>query len=143
MYDVLTIANYIIELCNKKGYSISNLKLQKMLYFTQALFLVNKNEACFREEIEAWDYGPVVPSVYRRFKTYGSSTIPYLGEDVSNKISNSDRTLIEKVVDFFSKYTASALVELTHRQAPWKKAYIPHFGNVISKSSIQEYFMNT
>lgn len=142
MYDALIIAKYIVELSNKKGYSISNLKLQKIMYFIQALFLIYKNEACFREEIEAWDYGPVVPEVYGKYKTYGSAAIPYLGDDVSNKISKFDRTLIDKVVDFFSKYSASALVDLTHRQAPWKDAYIPYKKNVIPKKSIKEYFAN-
>ena len=60
---VLDVSRYIINYCNENYYLISNLKLQKILYFVQAFFLEAKNEECFREEIEAWDFGPVIPEV--------------------------------------------------------------------------------
>ena len=68
MYDVLLMAKYIIKYCNKSNLPISNLKLQKLLYFIQAAFLVEKGHACFPDEIEAWDFGPVVPAVYYKYK---------------------------------------------------------------------------
>ena len=64
MYSVLDVAKYVIFYSNEKKYDISNLKLQKILYFIQAEFLVSENEPCFYEEIEAWNFGPVVPEVY-------------------------------------------------------------------------------
>ena len=68
MYSAVDVARYIIWYCKRQGYSISNLKLQKILYFVQAEFLVNTGKPCFSEEIEAWDFGPVVPEVYHEFK---------------------------------------------------------------------------
>lgn len=65
MYSAVIAAQYIILRCNQLGKSISNLKLQKMLYFLQAEFLVSQDRPCFRERIEAWDFGPVVPEVSR------------------------------------------------------------------------------
>ena len=79
MYKALDIARYIIERCNQNSKTISNLKLQKILYFVQAEFLVAKNQPCFREKIEAWDFGPVVPDVYFAYRMYGSTNIPCLG----------------------------------------------------------------
>ena len=76
MYDVLSIARFIINYCNEKNIVISNLKLQKILYFVQAYFLITFNRPCFRENIEAWDFGPVVPEAYHEFKQYGSGNIP-------------------------------------------------------------------
>lgn len=75
MYNALTVAKYIIKRCNDTNRIISNLKLQKLLYFVQAEFLVTTTHACFPEEIEAWDFGPVVPEVYHRYKAYSSIKI--------------------------------------------------------------------
>ena len=74
MYKALDIARYIIERCREKNRTVSNLKLQKILYFVQAEFLVTKNQPCFGETIEAWDFGPVVPEVYYEYRMYGSAT---------------------------------------------------------------------
>ena len=63
MYKVLDICRHIINYSDEKGYGISNLKLQKVLYFIQAYFVcfTEKKEPCFEENIEAWEFGPVVP----------------------------------------------------------------------------------
>lgn len=57
MYSVLDVARYVVARSNRAG-AISNLKLQKVLYFIQAEFLVVQNMPCFAEQIEAWDFGP-------------------------------------------------------------------------------------
>ena len=64
MYSAIDIARYIIWYCKNHGYTISNLKLQKILYFVQAEFLVSAGAPCFYQDIEAWDFGPVIPEVY-------------------------------------------------------------------------------
>jgi len=158
MYNVLDICRYIINYSNEHDYSISNLKLQKLLYFVQAYFLISTNdhEPCFVEPIEAWDFGPVVPVAYREYKHYGSGSIPpitsYLEFDLDDiwdvcridyddsMISKNDKELINEVVDEFSGYTATDLVTLTHRQAPWKNAYEPYMNNEIKIDAIREYF---
>lgn len=154
-YNVLDIARYIINYGNECGYNISNLKLQKILYFVQASFLVENHEECFTERIEAWDFGPVVPEVYQEFKMYGSSTIPYIDSyiDLSNGIWEStrkpydesiisfeDRKIIDEMVDQCSKYSARDLVEITHSQAPWTDSYVKGWNNEITKESIYNYF---
>ena len=140
MYRVLIVARHIIKYCNEMNYPVSNLKLQKLLYFVQAEFLVNKDEPCFPEEIEAWDFGPVVPEVYHRYKVYGSSSIPYINTGILGRISSPDRIMIEEMVDQCAKYTASQLVDITHNQDPWIKAYTPYKSNIITKKSIRDYF---
>lgn len=154
-YNVLDVARYIINRENEKGHNISNLKLQKMLYFVQATFLVNENKSCFNEEIEAWDFGPVVPSVYHEFKRYGSRSIPYINKYIDltngiweskekefdmNIISKEDQYVIDKMVDECSEYTANQLVEITHSQSPWMDSYVRGWNNVISRESICNFF---
>lgn len=157
IYDVLDVARYIINYSNEKGYEISNLKLQKILYFVQAYFLyLDKEKPCFYEAIEAWDFGPVVPEVYREYKQYGSGNIPTVKSYIkyshgnywnAKKFSFEDRNIqqedkikINKMVDALSKYSATDLVTITHNQNPWRDAYKPFLNNKISNESLWEYF---
>lgn len=142
MYRALTIARYIIEKCNDEKKTISNLKLQKILYFVQANFLVSKNQPCFSEQIEAWDFGPVVPEVYREYKIYGGASIPvFFRSNAILSISADDRILIDEMIDGCAGYSASALVEITHHQTPWVEAYNkPGKNNIITNESIRDFF---
>ena len=157
MYNVLDVCHYVIKYSNDKGYGISNLKLQKILYFIQAYFLTCTEEGmpCFSENIEAWEFGPVVPEAYHEYKQYGSGHIPtvnsrivYSNRDIwsvervpyEDVISRVHKKHINTVVDTFSGYSATALVTLTHKQDPWKNAYKPNENNIISIDEIRSYF---
>lgn len=156
MYDVCDVCRYVINYSNKKEYSISNLKLQKLLYFIQAVFIIDKGKQCFNDQIEAWDFGPVVPKAYREFKMYGCADIPPITsyfifdeDDIWNTrrvefdesiIKRKDRKAINKVVDMFSEYTATDLVQLTINQLPWENVYEPGMNNVITPDMLKEYY---
>lgn len=143
MYSAIDVAKYIILYCKENGYSISNLKLQKLLYFVQAQFLVAKGEPAFEEEIEAWDFGPVVPVVYQHFKMWGSSEIPaLLAKGAKAKIYEEDQRIMDEILKECAPYSASSLVDITHNQDPWVDAYERYCNNVISIESIEEYFKN-
>lgn len=157
-YDVLEVSRHVINYSNKKGYGISNLKLQKILYFIQAYFLsyTNSHDPCFIEKIEAWDFGPVIPRAYCEYKQYGSGNIPpvswYRQFDSDSLwsvrqityhddcISTKDKKLIDAVIDKFKDYSATDLVSLTHKQSPWKDAYVPYENREITKDAIREFF---
>lgn len=141
MYSAIAVAKYIIWYCKERGYSISNLKLQKILYFVQANFLVSIRRPCFIESIEAWDFGPVVPEVYHEFKIFGSADIPgFICRGAETTIMRADRQLINEMVDECGEYSAASLVQITHNQTPWKNAYQRGRNNPISNSAIMEYF---
>lgn len=143
MYNVIDVAKYIIWFCKQKEYSISNLKLQKLLYFVQAQFLISINQAVFNEEIEAWDFGPVVPEVYQYFKIWGSAEIPgFLAYNAREKILLRDQRIMNEILQECAQYSASFLVEVTHNQTPWQEAYESRCNNVITKERIREYFKN-
>ena len=157
-YKVLDVCRHVINYSEEKDYGISNLKLQKILYFIQAYFLLEKKNhtPCFNERIEAWDFGPVVPEAYQEYKQFGSCDIPTIDsymvidkDDIWNSyrvqyhddvIKDNDKELIDKVIDKFADYSATDLVTLTHRQAPWKDAYEPHANNEITLGAIRGYF---
>ena len=89
--------------------------------------------------MEAWDFGPVVPVVYREYKYYGSAVIPY-DNCAQASISTRDRALIDAMLDYCAKYSTTALVRITHAQAPWKDAYRNGFNNEITPEAIRLYF---
>ena len=74
MNRALDIANYVILYCLRHNIEITNLKLQKILYFLEANFLFEHRRPLFEDQIEKWKLGPVFPNVYHQFKTFGSTT---------------------------------------------------------------------
>lgn len=137
-YDVLEVSRYIIA----KGCCVSNLKLQSLLYFVQAYFLLDSDgkSGCFSEGIEAWDFGPVVPKAYREYKRYGSGNIPLHNYREDSRIIREDREKIDAVVAEFANYSTTWLMDLPQHQEPWTTAYRPYKRNEITLESIFNYF---
>ena len=140
MYSGIDIAAYVVKRCHELKSAVSNLKLQKLLYFIQAYFLMVDGKPCFEDKIEAWSFGPVVPSVYQVYKYYCAGSIPYFGDEKIGNISYPDRQKIDAIINVFSGRSANELVEITHRQSPWREAYVPYQNNEITIQSIREYF---
>lgn len=139
VYNALDIAHYIIKYEGLQGRTVSNLRLQKLLYFVQCTFLATSGAPCFSEDMEAWDYGPVVPEVYRKYKIFGSTMISEFSDDQNVKIVPADQKLIEMILDACGNRTTRQLVDISHHQDPWKNAYVPGISNIISKDAMLDY----
>ena len=141
MVDILDAARYLIFLSyGKNKNSLTPLKLQKVLYLAQGWSYVWDNVAAFNDDFCAWQYGPVNERVYEAFKKYGRSEIPE-DEGITEISDKSVAETLEAVWLEYGKMTAYDLVELTHRQKPWKIAYSQ--GIKRTNSSIQEYCQST
>ena len=88
-YDALDIAKYIIRWCDKNGLRITNLQLQKILFFIQKENIRKKGYGIFSNRIEAWQYGPVIPDVFYEFAGFGAMKL-VLYEDLFSEISSKD-----------------------------------------------------
>lgn len=115
---------------------ITNLKLQKLLYYAQGCYLAITDEPLFDENILAWEHGPVVEEVYQKYKKYRSNGILFDG-DYKNIIEKDDEEILIEVYNIFAKYSAWGLRNLTHAETPWKET--PKNG-IISLESINTYF---
>ena len=115
---------------------ISNLKLQKLLYYAQGCYLALKDQPLFDEDFLAWIHGPVIQCIYDEYKQYGSCGIPK-PDNYENILSNEVQEILVEVYDIFGKYSAWGLRNMTHQEDPWKNT--PNMG-VISKESIKKYF---
>jgi uncharacterized phage-associated protein len=117
---------------------LSNMKLQKLLYYAQGSFLALEGYPLFSDDIIAWEHGPVVPSVYHRFKHTGANGIDISEEGVIiPDLTDDETSILEKVFEVFGKYSAWELRNMTHEETPWKET---KQGNVIDTSLICEYF---
>lgn len=153
MYKAMEIAEYVINYSNEIGNPVSNLKLQKLLYYIQATTLVERGIKCFEEPIVAWEFGPVVVLVYQVFREYGREDIP---KQVSSgkvkfdstkmkivlveysQIDNLCKKIIEKIVEAY-EYIKNPfeLVEKTHCEIPWQRTNI---NEEIDCELIREYY---
>lgn len=142
MYDVLDICNFIVTYCNDRNYSITNLRLQKILYFMQLYFLDLKGEPCFDGLLEAWDLGPVVPVAYFAYRNNGANEIlsnPNESKKSACSIALNDQEIIKMVLDKVSRYSTWQLVDITHHQMPWKKNYLPYARNEIPLADLKNF----
>ena len=141
-YNVYEIANLILRLAYN-GYGsepISNMKLQKLLYYEQGYHLAYFGTPLFDEEIEAWKYGPVVPQIYEKYKKYENH--PIMPEDGEVSISGEHYELFYNIFTFFNQYSAFGLMEKTHREDPWLLTSRNGVGpsHVIPKGLILDFF---
>ena len=143
------VAKYILNLINEDyGETISNLKLQKILYYIQGYFLAYFDKPLFEDKIVAWAYGPVVPSVYNEYKKYGNNSLPVheiTQEEYHmfiNNLSKNELGLIQQVFETYIDYYAYNLVNMTHSETPWNSALIDGkaTGNEIDNDIIKFFF---
>lgn len=129
-YDGRAIANYIIEYCGQNRRSVTNLALQKIIYFCHVWSLLNLNRPLVKHEFEAWQHGPVLQYLYREFKEFDGAPIDRLAsalDHVTGKrvIARCDfdadvLQLLDKVISFYSRLSAGQLVEMSHVVGgPW------------------------
>lgn len=123
---------------------LSNLKLQKLLYYAQGHHLGKLGTPLFLDKVQAWAHGPVVGRVYFRFKRYGKESIDPTDSslDVSMPVVSSDDTeLLESVWATYSPFTAWTLRERTHAEDPWREAYDPSVRHVeITQEAMRRFF---
>jgi len=119
----LQVANYFIYKNKIDPKQLTNKKLQKLLYYSQAWNLVINNEKLFDDKIEAWIHGPSIPSIYLEFKKFGYNEIKLdIEKSDFSDITEQEKNVLDSVWNVYGKYDANYLEFLTHNEAPWQKA---------------------
>ena len=142
MKKVLQIANLLLQKAKDESCGeelMTNLKLQKMLYYEQGFHLAYFGTPLFDDDIEAWQYGPVVPFVYNYFKKNGANGLVPDGNLYAFS-NQKEKELFDEVFRVYGKYSAIGLMNMTHNEKPWKSAGTPCVGNVISQDSLKSFF---
>ena len=144
MCKAIDVANFFVDMANNDPDDcMTNLRVNKLLYFAQAWSLVRRGERLFNSQIQAWQYGPVVPEVYQAFKPCGRERISSVSGEYSPDLFDSDElTILLDVLREYGKYSSPALVGFTHAKGtPWEKVYdCDKRGIEITDESLIEYF---
>ena len=124
MADAADIAETLLQLADAEPEAelVTNLRLQKLLYYAQGWSLAMRGVPLFEEPIEAWDLGPVIPPVYRRYKRFGSRAINDGQTPTAPRVDAETFRFVERIWQTHRRHSASALVGMTHREAPWRDA---------------------
>ena len=140
-YPIIDIANKVIANTDiNQGETISNLKLQKMLYYLQGFFIAVFDKKLFEEPIEAWQYGPVVREAYFHFKEFGPSSISLKEDEKIIDLTESEAELFREVMEEYGQFSAIKLMNMTHEELPWKKTFSENPQGEISYDLLKEYF---
>lgn len=137
-YNVLDIANKLLDKATyvAGGDLMSNMRLQKMLYYEQGYHLAVFGTPLFDDEIEAWMYGPVVPCVYDHYKEYGAGGITPDETDIIT-LTYDEECLFNEVFDAYVDFSTYGLMQKTHEESPWRST---ESGKIIGKDKLTAFF---
>jgi len=141
MTTVFEVARYILE---KRG-PMSAMKLQKLVYYSQAWSLVWDDTPLFNENIEAWANGPVVRELYNQHKGMFQVNKGMLEGYATDNLSPAERDTIDTVLEYYAEKSAQWLSDQTHIENPWLSAREGLLDNergenIITLESMAEYY---
>jgi uncharacterized phage-associated protein len=145
-YDASTVANRFIELATSNGRKLTPMQLIKLCYIAHGFSLAINKRPLLGESVEAWKYGPVIPSLYRRLKKYGSAPVteqvPHGHFRPSERLDGDDQQLIDLVFQKYGHFNGIQLSHLTHRPGtPWAETYEPNsYGADIDDAVIRTHY---
>lgn len=156
-YDGRAVANLLLDLADELGLSLTNMAVQKIAYFAHGWRLAECGEPLIKQPFEAWDYGPVIKSVYDAFKSAGRSKItdracgfdpvertPFL---IAADFAPEERAFLRAILAAYGRYSAITLSEVTHRKGgAWDRVWNAPEGKItlgmrISDLAIREDFL--
>lgn len=137
------VADFFLSFAHEHGDNLSNLKLQKLVYYAQAWFLALCDAPLFDEDFQAWVHGPVCVPLYHDFKQY--SWHPIMENPNMPMLDGDVREHLEEVYSVFASFSAYDLENMTHEEAPWLEARgeLPideASTNVISREMMQAFY---
>lgn len=143
MANVNDVASFFVDWANKSEEEhMTNLWLNKLLFFAQGQHLARYGTPLFEDTIEAWNYGPVVPAIYRKYKVCGRNPIPTVDDEYTpSNFSREEQILLADILREYGAYTASTLVSMTHQpNTPWSNAYVEGENNEITVVAMMDFF---
>ena len=137
----LEAANCLIYMTDGTINDMTNFKLNKLLYYAQGHYLQKYGEPLFREDIRAFDHGPVVPQIYKRYKKNGSQPIHDYALPAMESMDERDTALLFDVALEYGKYSMKELYGMTHAKGtPWAAIYPKDKYGIIPNELILEFF---
>jgi uncharacterized phage-associated protein len=153
MESALAVANFFVDQSLNTGEPLTPIKLIKLVYISHGWYLALNDDELLSEAVEAWQYGPVVPTVYHKFKQYGNGQIKAFANELINqtfyvpKVHDEETiNFLQEIWDQYKQYDGLQLSTLTHLpETPWYIVY-NHPGNkgkkgiLIPNNLIKEHY---
>jgi uncharacterized phage-associated protein len=145
-YSAIKVANEFLRLAREDNppRPLTPLQLIKLVYIAHGFSLVYLQTPLLNEQPQAWQYGPVVPSLYHAIKQYGANPItsPILGDTDPQELSEDARNLIAAVYRTYAHLSGIQLSNMTHQpNTPWSEAWnVAGKNAVISNNTIQAHY---
>lgn len=138
-YPAMQVANALIKASN---YSLSPMKLQKLMYFADGWVLALTGYKLINEKFEAWEYGPVIRHVYEEFSAFGGREIDKTTATQPEEIHEEGTVrLINTILEKYGSYSAITLSQMTHeKDSPWDISWKKGKNTVISPEEMKSYF---
>lgn len=139
-YDV---ANYFLAKYgdhSKNGDLISNLKIQKLVYYAQGFHLAFFDEPLFQANIEAWEHGPVVRELYNCYKSYQNNALSIPHNFDETIFTGHSANLLDQVYCSYGQFTAWKLRDMTHEETPWQISYEKGKNTIIKTDLLKSFF---
>lgn len=137
------VADYLLWMARERGEVLTNLKLQKLLYYAQAWYLALRDRPLFADDFQAWIHGPVLPSQHQRFRA--NVWQPIMGAVGRPELPADVPVFLDEILDVFGVETAIALELMTHRERPWidaRAGLAPDMSSdaIIPKDSMKRFY---
>ena len=141
--EATALANALLDIAAARGEALTNLKLQKLVYFAQGWALAARGRPLVNEQAEAWPLGPVFPTVYHAFRDFGAAPIDARAP-VAAAVEPGTRAFLESVYAVYGAMSAEQLSRLSHVPGgPWDRTWRASAGmrgTDIPLNAIRDYF---
>jgi len=139
------IANEFITLAHQENKQLTNMQLQKLVYIAQGYNLALLNQCLYFNNTHAWQWGPVVPILYKKLQKYGSGIVVNLiniQEDLISPIPAESKEIIGAVWSSYNSYTGGQLSSITHQNdSPWSVTWAEKRFSVIPIDRIAAHYL--
>jgi uncharacterized phage-associated protein len=133
-HDVRAIANFVLDLAQQEGQDVSNLVINKVVFFLHAHYLVQYGQPLVSAKVEAWDFGPVFRELYKEFREFDRGPIKKRAERLNPEtgkrevcaydLSNEEQELLASLAKKYVRLRPTALVALSHEKGgPWDQVW--------------------
>lgn len=142
MYDSRVVANRFLELAQERNDTLTPMQVLKLVFIAHGWTLGLLGRPLIRDEVEAWQYGPVIPALYRAVSRFRSQPVEGPLPAPNQALPIDERGIVDQVYDIYGQRSGPALSRLTHLpNSPWSLTYKPgSFGLVISNDLIEDHY---
>ena len=144
MHNSVKIANRFLKLAQEDGNSLTSMQLLKLVYIAHGWHLGLYHKPLIRDEVQAWQYGPVIPRLYREVRRFRASpVVGPLGARDDDDLDQKAESIVAQTYELYGKMTGPALSRITHAKGtPWELLYEEgSFGVMIPDDIIEDHYV--